>query len=72
MLADNPVVSQAPLNRYISILKSFLRFWLEFKTHDRSKKEIAVLGQWLKDNEAFFDVIKPNLTGQIIKMSKQD
>lgn len=40
--------------------------------NDRSRKEVAVMGQWLKDNEALFDVIKPNLTGQIIEMSKRD
>lgn len=56
------MIKKAMPNRYIKILMTFLRHWLDIKVTDRSKKEINVLGKWLQDHNTQFEVIVPDQT----------
>jgi hypothetical protein len=72
ILQEKEVVNSAPRNRYITILKAFLQHWSEVKVTDRSKKEIQVLGQWLKENDTSFDVIVPDVVGEMKRLQAKN
>jgi hypothetical protein len=65
VLEDNNLIQAAPRNRYITILRLFLKHWLQIKVTDRTKKEVQVLGQWLKENDTKFGIITPNMTNEM-------
>jgi len=51
-------------NRYMKILRTFLKYWLDVKMTDRSKKEENSLRKWLLENDTHFDVIVPDQTNE--------